>query len=1727
MSAAFFFGVLGPLSVLQDGESVSVGGPKERAVLATLLARANHLVTVDMLVEAVWGDHPPRSAERTLQAYVARIRGVLEPERSPGTGSTILVKEGSGYRLRLETEQLDALRFEELARRGSQQLHEGDSAAALTLREALALWRGDAMAEFRDVEACDVEARRLDEMRLVVLEDRLDAELAAGASSELVAELESLVAQHEYRERLWAQLMLALYRSGRQGDALGAFRRARTVLVEQMGIEPGHELQALEAAILDQDAALDVAATAGPQFGLPSPLESVGPAFVGRDVELAWLRTAWLDAADGRGGFVSLLGPEGIGKTRLLAELAREVQRSGGTVLYGRCGDTGSGIRALLDQALGTARRSVDELQGEPVAALGPAVMQMLAVESRGRPVLLAVDDVHRADDDTIEVLADMAASAGAGSLLVVATFRTDLDATDVPVPGQGDVGAHLALRGLDREAMQHVCEMYAIERWWPEDIDRLHELTGGVPLLVHELASEWARERAAHDVSEAADRSSAVQARLAGLRAEIAQSVDGIQRVLEQRRLNMAPRQAEGKRAMTERDATPPSPYKGLAAFQSSDAADFFGRERLVAELVARLAGARLLAVFGPSGSGKSSLIRAGLLPALATGMLPVAGGWTSVIVTPGAHDGKRDPLGDAGAEQPAAGDGRRLVFVDQFEELFTTGLDDQAQAEFVDRLVAVAQHHDGSGVVVLAVRADHLDQCASFPDLAELITGNDVLVGPMREVELRRAIERPAQRAGGTFEPGLVDMIIGDVAGRPGALPLLSTALAETWERRVDDVLMVSGYTSVGGVNGVLAGLAEDTFLALAPPQRLAVRRLLMRLCEIGEDGSLDVRRRLPLDAIEADEDARLGLAALVDRRLLVVDRDTVAVAHEALLREWPRLRAWMDEDVQGHRLHRQIADAAQAWKANDEDTSELYRGTRLGSALDWAAVHETDVDALERAFLDASADEAARELTEAHRRAAEKTRDNRRLRKSLVGVAGLLIIAVIAGVLFVRQRDRAEQVARDATVRRLASEATGAIDDDPELAMLLALEAVRTTERDGDEPLPEAVSALHQATQSSRIQFRRDEAARLVAVSGDGARIATGSASDLEAVLVWDADSGDKLHTLEGPGQEGEAWQVEFSPDGRRLAASYGNQVEGEAIAVIVWDTATGEEVARMRGLDDQYFYLAFGPDGRLLLTISASGGDTLDRVTMWDTASSTERLGFDLEHLGGEPEFLPDGTAVLIPEGKLERVGLYSTEDGTRLRQVRTSGFEPESVTLHASSGLLGLASQTSREVQVRELRTGQLERSISTADGGPAVWSPDGDQLAVAGGNESHIRIIDVSSGEDALVLRGHQSGSWDVAYIADGDRLASVGATGELRVWDVTADGPPALGAVAPRSGAPWHVVISPDGSELLVDTDGQTIERLAAGSGELTAERTDQLVGRLPFRSAVSSDWRVLASANQSDGSAAILDMSSLTPIEALPACTSPVAFSSNGALLVLDGRGICDAETGRGLFEPPTGADLRSRVIEVGSGREVIDIGEGLLFHAVFNPQGRFAADRYLAVNVGTDRLDLYDVVERRLIDSLSVPDAQFFAAFDPTGRWLVGSTAAGRIWVLDFAAVVAGTPAEDAIVHDWVAHRSGIPEIAIGADGTLATIGFGEEVKLWTLPTGEPLLELRTAPAQGKSTIAFSPDGSYVLYSDGDVVRKYLRDTEDLVTLAEGQLTRDFTADECRRYLDAECT
>jgi DNA-binding SARP family transcriptional activator len=249
---------LGPLEVLDGDRPVTVGGARERLVLALLLARVHAPVPIDALIDAVWGDRPPRTAERTVHAYVARLRRTLEPHRPRGEPSTVLVTIGRGYALPLDAARLDAARFEELAKQGSDQLASGDGAASSTLRTALDLWRGEAFGGFREVEACVAAVRRLEERRLGLLEDRLDADLAAGQSSGLVGEIEALLRHEPYRERLWGQLIVAPYRSGRQRDALEAYQRARRLLTDEPGIEPGPDLRRLEAAVLAQDPSADV-----------------------------------------------------------------------------------------------------------------------------------------------------------------------------------------------------------------------------------------------------------------------------------------------------------------------------------------------------------------------------------------------------------------------------------------------------------------------------------------------------------------------------------------------------------------------------------------------------------------------------------------------------------------------------------------------------------------------------------------------------------------------------------------------------------------------------------------------------------------------------------------------------------------------------------------------------------------------------------------------------------------------------------------------------------------------------------------------------------------------------------------------------------------------------------------------------------------------------------------------------------------------------------------------------------------------------------------------------------------------------------------------------------------------------------------------------------------------------------------------------------------------------
>ena len=461
---------------------------------------------------------------------------------------------------------------------------------------------------------------------------------------------------------------------------------------------------------------------------------------------------------------------------------------------------------------------------------------------------------------------------------------------------------------------------------------------------------------------------------------------------------------------------------------------------------------------------------------------------------------------------------------------------------------------------MVVLAVRADHLGRCAAHPALAALLDGNDVLVGPMRDGELRRAIELPAQRAG-------LDARARPRRGhrrrrrRPRRRP------AAPVDRAGRDVgaagaaarLTLAGYRAAGGVNGALARLAEDAYAGPPRPARPAARRILLRLCDAGDDGAFDLRRRLPLAEVVDDDDAdgRRRARRLADRRLLTVDGDTVEVAHEALLREWPRLRTWLEEDVQGRRLHRRLGDAARAWDADGRDPSELYRGTRLDAAVEWAAGHADALERVEQPFLDAS--RAGRDAE--RRREAGRVR---RLRGLLVGVAVALVVALVAGVIAVGQRNRATDRGRLAEARELAAAANANLEVDPERSTLLSLEAVersRTDDDTGGGALPEAEEALHRAVTSSAIDLRVTGIGGAVDWSPKGDTFVTEGAEDSGEIDIRDAVTGESVRRF--PGHDLDVNAVAYSPDGERLLTT------GDDGAARLWDPATGEQVHALEG------------------------------------------------------------------------------------------------------------------------------------------------------------------------------------------------------------------------------------------------------------------------------------------------------------------------------------------------------------------------------------------------------------------------------------------------------------------------------------------------------------------------------------------------------------------------------
>ena len=439
--------------------------------------------------------------------------------------------------------------------------------------------------------------------------------------------------------------------------------------------------------------------------------------------------------------------------------------------------------------------------------------------------------------------------------------------------------------------------------------------------------------------------------------------------------------------------------PYLGLNYFTADDAHLFFGRNALTTELVAQLnsynqSETRFLAVIGASGSGKSSLVRAGLVPALARGEIDGSDRWAVHVITPKAlpleslalslTDGNESVTATATLMEDMVEESnslhlytrrlmnstpegtRLLLVVDQFEELFTLCKTPKMQQHFVDNLMSAAMT-GGPTVVVLTLRADFYAQCARFDDLRIALEGQQKYIGAMTEDELRQAIVEPAATNGWDFQDGLVNLILKDVGNEPGALPLLSHALHETWKRRRGQTLTHDGYQAVGGVNGAIAKTADHIYNELPADQQTIARTIFMRLTELGE-GAEDTRRRVALTELQPTdgdmERVNEVLKALADARLVTTHEAEAEVAHEALIREWDTLRRWLDDDRDDLRTHRRLTEEAVEWNKTYDD-GLLYRGGRLEQTLLWAKTHAAQMNEQEDAFLAASKAERQREL------------------------------------------------------------------------------------------------------------------------------------------------------------------------------------------------------------------------------------------------------------------------------------------------------------------------------------------------------------------------------------------------------------------------------------------------------------------------------------------------------------------------------------------------------------------------------------------------------------------------------------------------------------------------------------------------------------------------------------------------------------------------------------------
>ncbi len=1151
------------------------------------------------------------------------------------------------------------------------------------------------------------------------------------------------------------------------------------------------------------------------------------------------------------------------------------------------------------------------------------------------------------------------------------------------------------------------------------------------------------------------------------------------------------------GEAVGPEGPAWPGGPYLGLVPFEERDAQLFYGRDELADQLVRRL-GERLdragiLLVTGESGSGKSSLLRAGLLPRLAAGALgPGSERWPRRVIRPTASPLRElamhlaemagaDPVSvyrslraapeespmlaeqaartaagrgaDPGSDRPAgaaAGVPARLVLVvDQFEELFTAGeggdVDAVERKAFVTALHAAAAIPAGPrrlppALVIAAVRADYLGRLIAYPPLKAALDARLFTVGPMSEAELRLAVTGPAAEAALVVEPAVVEAVISELRDEAGGglgsgvLPLMSQAMAATCKHREGNELTLRGYRRAGGVADAVNRGAQAAYDALTRSQQDAARLIFTQLTVITANGQF-VRRRcrradLGSQGTQMAADIDAVIVAFSAQRLLVLGEDSVEIAHDALLHAWKKLRDWLGGDQLDRALYSQVVTDAATWDSSGRDPAYLYRPGRLAS-IDTAAARWQGAPA-RYPPLPASSEAF---LGVAHHAARRATR---RRRGVIAGLLALTVIAVSAAGIAVRDAANASRQHAIALSRQLASESLAADSGNPLTARRLAVAAWRVF------PTGQAGSVLasllmEQQQRGILLGDPANSGVSTVAFSPAGKLLAAGYGDGY--VRLWDAVTGQAagapLPADTSPG--GGVYAVAFSPDGKLLAAA---DADGY---VRVWNPVTGQAVGAplpadtgpVGGVDT----VAFSPDGKLLAT---GGAD--HTVRLWNAA--THR-------------------AVGVPL----LTGTSARGDG-----VFGVAFSPD--------GKLLAAVDSDATVRLWNPATRQAAGApfLAVANGGVngVMFSPGGKLLATADGDGT-VRLWNPVTGQavGAPLLADNSArgdGVYGVAFSPGGKLLATAGADGTVRLWNpVTgqAVGAPLLADTGPVAGVN-AVAFSADGKLLATAGADGTVRLWNPATRQAPRAPLPRVTGGVNAV-AFSADARLLASAD-GDGMVRLWDPATRRPAGVLPAETGPgshvdgVAFGPDGKLLA-----TANGDDTVGLWDPVTGQASGGF-----SGRNGV----------------AFSLDGKLLAAAGTDgTVRTWDLATRRPAGPPLPADAGGIVkgvAFSPDGKLLAAAEADGyvRLWnPVTGQAIGAPLRADTGPV-------GGVNAVAFSPGGKLlASAGGDGYVRLWNPVTGQAvgaLLPAGTSSGGSVSGVAFSPDGRLLAaaYSDGYV-------------------------------------